>query len=42
MAGIEIDLENLAGLDRSRLRGISLSATGSGAQRFEIDEVEVH
>ncbi|SDD86748.1 amidohydrolase family protein [Aquimonas voraii] len=38
---VEIDLENLAGLDRSRLRGISLSATGSGAQRFDVDQVEV-
>lgn len=38
---VEVDLANLAGLDRSRLRGISLSATGSGTQRFDIDQVEV-
>jgi imidazolonepropionase-like amidohydrolase len=38
---VEIDLANLAGLDRSRLRGISLSATGSGAQHFDIDQIEV-
>ena len=38
---VEIDLENLAGLDRSRLRGISLSATGTGAQHFDVDQVEV-
>ena len=37
---VEIDLENLADLDRSRLRGISLSATGSGAQHFDIDQIE--
>lgn len=38
---VEIDLENLADLDRSRLRGISLSATGSGAQHFDIDQIEL-
>lgn len=38
---VAIDLANLAGLDRSRLRGISLSATGTGAQRFDIDQIEV-
>lgn len=37
---VEVDLANLAGLDRSRLRGISLSATGSGTQHFDIDQVE--
>ncbi len=38
---VAIDLANLPGLDRSRLRGISLSATGTGAQHFDIDQVEV-
>lgn len=38
---VEIDLATLAGLDRSRLRGISLSATGTGAQHFDLDEVEL-
>lgn len=38
---VEVDLANLADLDRSRLRGISLSATGAGRQRFDIDQVEV-
>lgn len=38
---VEIDLSTQAGFDRSRLRGISLSATGRGAQQFDIDEVEV-
>ncbi len=38
---VEIDLATQPGFDRSRLRGISFSATGSGAQQFDIDQVEV-
>lgn len=38
---VEIDLATQPGLHRSRLRGISLSATGTGAQRFDIDQVVV-
>lgn len=38
---VEIDLATQPGLDRSRLRGISLSATGTGPQRFDIDLIEV-
>jgi imidazolonepropionase-like amidohydrolase len=38
---VEIDLAAQPGFDRSRLRGISFSATGSGAQQFDIDQVEV-
>lgn len=38
---VEIDLATQPGLDRSRLRGISLSATSTGPQRFDIDLIEV-
>jgi hypothetical protein len=38
---VEIDLATQPGLDRSRLRGISLSATGTDAQRFDIDQIEL-
>lgn len=36
---IDIELQTLPGLDRSRLRGLSLSAMGAGAQHFDIDQV---
>lgn len=38
---IDIDLSSLPGLDRARLRGISISAAGSGAQYFNIDQIEI-
>lgn len=38
---VTVDLATLPGLDRTRLRGISLTAHGTGAQHFEIDQVEL-